>query len=113
MSFPLAKTEDQIAGMESTGFTARATGFPRVRVYSGLEESPESFLNLFDKAGRQSLFLTLPWFQNFVQTATAPEDRARIYAAAGAHGSPAGVPVNFETIDRIVAFINSKTSRSA
>jgi hypothetical protein len=94
MSLPLAKTEAQISGVASADLMARAAGvLPDVRVFSGLEELPESFRNLFEEAGRQSIFLALPWFQNFIRTAMAPEDRVRIYAAAkaGAQGSPAGM----------------------
>jgi CelD/BcsL family acetyltransferase involved in cellulose biosynthesis len=92
MSLPLAKTEDSITTVAPADLTARVAGVrPDVQVYSGLQELPESFLNLFEEAGRQSIFLALPWFQNFVRTAMAPEDRARIYAAADAHGTPAGM----------------------
>jgi hypothetical protein len=94
MSLPLAKTEDQITGSVPADFTAREAGVPpHVRVYSGLEELPESVLNLFEEAGRQSIFLALPWFQNFIQTAMAPEDRVRIYCATavGRQGTPAGM----------------------
>lgn len=94
MSLPLAKTEDQITGAVPADFTAREAGVPpHVRVYSGLEKLPESFLNLFEEAGRQSIFLALPWFQNFIQTAMAPEDRVRIYCATtvSAQGAPAGM----------------------
>jgi hypothetical protein len=92
MSFPLAKTEGQITAEAPADLTVHAAGvLPHVRVYSGLEALPESFLNLFEEAGRQSIFLALPWFQNFVQTAMAPEDRVRIYAAADAQGIPAGM----------------------
>jgi hypothetical protein len=94
MSVPLAKTEDQISGVAPADFTSRATGvLPHVHTYSRLEELPESFLSLFEEAGRQSIFLTLPWFQNFIQTAMAPEDRVRIYGATAkdAQGTPAGM----------------------
>ncbi len=94
MSLPLAKTEDQIAGVAPADSRARAAGSPyHVEIYSGLEELPASFLNLFEEAGRQSIFLTLSWFQNFIQTAMAPEDRVRIYGAGavGTQGTPAGM----------------------
>jgi hypothetical protein len=92
MSLPLAKTEGHITAVAPEDLTARAAGvLPDVRIYSGLEELPKSFLDLFDEAGRQSIFLTLPWFQNFVQTTMASEDRARIYAVADEHGVPAGM----------------------
>jgi GNAT acetyltransferase-like protein len=92
MSVPLAKTEDQIAGVAPAVSPERAAGAPpHVRVYSGLEELPESFLDLFEQAECESFFLTLPWFQNFIQTAMPPADRVRIYAAASAQGTPAGM----------------------
>ena len=94
MSLPLTKAENQIAGVAPADFTAREAAIPtHVRVYPGLGELPESFLNLFHEAGRQSIFLGLPWFQNFIQTAMAPEDRVRIYGAAaeGAQATPAGM----------------------
>jgi hypothetical protein len=93
MSLPLAKTEDHLTGVAPAGFTASETGvLPRVRVFSGLQELPESFLSLFEEAGRQSIFLALPWFHNFIQTASAPEDRVRIYGAAtGPQETPAGM----------------------
>lgn len=92
MSIPLAKTEDQIAGVAPGVFPERTAGASRhVRVYSGLEELPESFLNLLEHAGRESFFLSLPWFQNFSRTAMAPADRVRIYAAASAQEAPAGM----------------------
>ena len=92
MSLPLAKTEDQITAVAPTNLTARSMGvLPNVHVYSGTEELPDSYLNLFEEAGCQSVFLGLPWFQNFIQTGMAPEDRVRIYAAAGAQGTPTGM----------------------
>lgn len=92
MNLPLAKTEESITAMAPTNLTARGAGVrPNVQVYSELQELPESFLNLFEEAGRRSIFLTLPWFHNFAQTAMAPEDRVRIYAAAGAQGTPGGM----------------------
>jgi CelD/BcsL family acetyltransferase involved in cellulose biosynthesis len=92
MSLPLAKTEDQISAAVHVRKTAHTAGvLPGVKVYSNLEELPEAFLSLFEEAGHQSVFLALPWFQNFVMTAMAPEDRARIYAAADSHGTPMGM----------------------
>lgn len=94
MSVPLAKAKDQITGVTPANSKARAERIrPYVRVYSGLDQLHQSFLNLFEEAGRQSIFLTLPWFQNFIQTAMAPEDRARIYAAStpGEQESAAGM----------------------
>ncbi len=94
MSFPSAKTEDHMTGAARADIRVRAAGSPlHVRRYSGLEELPESFLKLFEEAGRQSVFLTLPWFQNFIQTALSTGDRVRIYgaAAAGTQATPAGM----------------------
>ena len=49
-------------------------------MFSGLSQLPESCLRLFELGGQQDFFLTLPWFENFVLTALAPEERVRIYA---------------------------------
>src|SRR5260370_34098240 len=123
MSVTLTKTEDQIAGVALALFPERAAGaHPHVRVYSGLKELPESFLNLFEQAERESFFLTLPWFQNFIQTAMAPADRVRIYAAASAQEAPAGMllmpsvsysnsfssPRKLEGLDRKSTRLNSR-----
>ena len=94
MSVPLANTEDRVTGASATEFAARAAGkLPHVRVHSGLDELPESFLQLFAQAERQSVFLGLPWFRNFVQTAMNAEERVRIYSASaeGANGTPVGM----------------------
>lgn len=94
MSFPLAKPEDGISELSPAGFTVQAAGSPpHVRVFSRLEELPEPFLNLFEETGRQSIFLTLPWFQHFAKTAMMPDDQVRIYSATSAerNGVPAGM----------------------
>jgi hypothetical protein len=92
MSVPLANTEQQTPVATPADSPARAAdAHPDARVYSGLDELPDCFQNLFQEAGRENFFLTLPWFRNFVQTAMAPEDRLRIYAKAGAHATPAGM----------------------
>lgn len=89
MSLPLATTSDERANAD---FTARgADVLPQVHIYSNLGELPESFLNLFEEAGRQSIFLTLPWFQNFAQTAMGHCDRIRIYCAKDIKGTPSGM----------------------
>jgi len=92
MSVPLAKTDDQVGEVAPTYSPANAEAvLPYVRVYSGLEELPAPFLHLFEEAGRESFFLGLPWFQNFIQAAITPEDRVRIYTAGGAQSAPAGM----------------------
>ena len=92
MSLPLATTSDERVNAGSTDFTVRSGGvLPQVRLYSDLEELPESFLNLFEEAGRQSIFLTLPWFQNLAQTAMGHSDRVRIYCAKDVKGTPLGM----------------------
>jgi hypothetical protein len=92
MSVPLTNTEGPITTVSRADLAEDVPGgFTGVRVYEGLQEVPGSFLGLFEEAGQQSIFLTLPWFQNFVQTAMAPEEHVRVYAAAGAQGTPAGM----------------------
>ena len=92
MSAPLASTEEGIPVAAAAGSPTRvAQGSPQVHFYSGLEELPDNFQNLFEKSGRENFFLTRQWFQNFVQTAMAPEDRVRIYAATDTQAQPAGM----------------------
>ena len=92
MSVPLANTQDPVTTAAKADLAEHAPEIlANVRVYEGFDELPESFLNLFEEAGRESIFLALPWFQNFVRTAMTSEDRVRIYAAAGAQGTPAGM----------------------
>ncbi|HKV62603.1 MAG TPA: GNAT family N-acetyltransferase [Candidatus Acidoferrum sp.] len=92
MSVTLANTEDPVTTMAKADLAERVPEIlANVRVYEGLDELPKSFLNLFEEAGRESIFLTLPWFQNFVRTAMTSEDRVRIYTATGAQGTPAGM----------------------
>jgi CelD/BcsL family acetyltransferase involved in cellulose biosynthesis len=92
MSVPLTNTEDPITTVAKADLAERAPGVLKdVQVFEGLQELPGSFRGLFEEAGQQSIFLALPWFQNFVRTAMATEDRARVYAAVGAQGTPAGM----------------------
>jgi hypothetical protein len=93
MSLPLAKTEEPIAGLSRDDVAMRSTDSrPEVRVYTALEQLPQNFLGLFENAGRQSIFLALPWFRNFVQTTMTAEERVRIYCASGdVHAPPAGM----------------------
>lgn len=51
----------------------------QARVYSALEELPAAYMRLFEEAGRQSFFLTLPWFRNFAKTALDEGCALRIY----------------------------------
>ena len=48
-------------------------------VYESLSALPGRYEPLFSRAGNASLFFTLPWYRNFVQTVLAPNDRLRIY----------------------------------
>ncbi len=41
---------------------------------------PHRYEPLFSRAGNTSLFYTLPWYRNFIQSALAPNERLRIYA---------------------------------
>jgi hypothetical protein len=80
MSFLIAKSADEASEPVHVDSRAHSTDESlRVCVYSKLEELPRPFLELFAETGRQSFFLTLPWFENFIQNATIPTDRVRIY----------------------------------
>lgn len=65
----------------------------QVRIYSTLEELPAAYIRLFEETGRQSFFLTLPWFRNFATTALDEGCPVRIYCigAKGDLGSAAGM----------------------
>jgi hypothetical protein len=52
-----------------------------VTVYDSLSALPARYEPLFSSAGDASVFFTLPWFNNYVQTVLAPHERLRIYAA--------------------------------
>lgn len=52
-----------------------------VRVYQDLDELPQAYTALFDKAAGESVFLSLPWYRNFVTHCVEGEDRLRIYVA--------------------------------
>ncbi len=51
----------------------------RVRTYSSLDELPAAYAGLFDEAGRESFFLSLPWFRNLIDTTGEPGNRIRLY----------------------------------
>jgi hypothetical protein len=80
MSFLISKSENEASEPVLVDSRAQDTDDSlRVWVYSRLEELPQPFLELFAEAERQTFFLGLPWFENFIQNAMAPGDRARIY----------------------------------
>jgi hypothetical protein len=58
----------------------------QVRVYSALDELPAGYAPLFEEASQQQFFLSLPWFQNFVNTALDRASRIRIYGIGDAEG---------------------------
>ena len=58
---------------------------------------PARYEAVFARGGETSVFHTLPWFRNYIQTVLAPNQRARIYAvetAAGADASRAVLPMH-------------------
>jgi hypothetical protein len=84
MNLPLVNAEHQVADLEQQGGqTLVLEPHSRVQVYSSLEELPHSLLHLFEAAEHQDFFLTLPWFQNYIKTSLAPDDRVRIYGVTG------------------------------
>jgi hypothetical protein len=93
MTLPLADTQEQIAGMASEDKAVRSALNPfSVRVLTNIEDLPEGCYDLFEEGWRKDFFLTLPWFQNFVETAMSAGERLRIYSAETA-GSPKGMLV--------------------
>src|SRR5271166_1206021 len=59
--------------------TTREEASLQARVYSALEDLPAAYVRLFEETARQSFFLTLPWFRNFVKTALDEGCSPRIY----------------------------------
>ncbi|MBM4197756.1 MAG: GNAT family N-acetyltransferase [Gammaproteobacteria bacterium] len=55
-----------------------------VKVYEAVSALPPHYEALFAQAGNASVFFTLPWFNNYVRTVLAPEERVRIYAVESA-----------------------------
>lgn len=51
-----------------------------VQRYEGIEDISESCRQLFERSGRENVFLSLEWFRNFIATVVQKEDRVRIYA---------------------------------
>ena len=49
-------------------------------VYESLSSLPGRYEPLFACCGKTSVFFTLPWYRNFIQSVLAPEERLRIYA---------------------------------
>jgi CelD/BcsL family acetyltransferase involved in cellulose biosynthesis len=55
-----------------------------VTIYQDLSALPARYEPLFDLAGKTSLFHTLPWYRNFIQTVLTPGERLRVYAVGSA-----------------------------
>jgi len=62
-------------------------------VYTDLAALPNHYEPLLSRAGNVSLFFTLPWYRNFIQSVLAPSEHLRIYAvdAAANASSPLAV----------------------
>jgi ribosomal protein S18 acetylase RimI-like enzyme len=93
--------------------SSRRVGSFLVRSYGGFEELPEGCGGLFDKAGQESVFLTLPWFRHFAQTALDKRDRLRIYAICGADPASGSLGLFVARSSRKNAHILSLTKLSA
>jgi CelD/BcsL family acetyltransferase involved in cellulose biosynthesis len=51
-----------------------------VTVHRNLSELPDGYEALFRRPGRDSVFLTLPWYRNFIQSGVVAAGRLRLYA---------------------------------
>lgn len=60
----------------------RGTGL-QVQMFSSLQKLPAEYLSLFEQAGQTSVFLTLPWFENFVETGCERRDSLHFYGIGG------------------------------
>jgi len=66
-----------------------------VRRHQGLQTLPDGYQAVFERAGRESVFLSLPWFLNFEQTILAPHEHTLIYGVEEktSPGRPLGIVV--------------------
>lgn len=62
-----------------------------VRVCEILADLPERYVALFQNNATHSFFLSLPWFENFCETALDPFEKTRIFTVESAEAS--GTPV--------------------
>ncbi|MGQ0652124.1 MAG: GNAT family N-acetyltransferase [Betaproteobacteria bacterium] len=60
----------------------------RAACHTGLDGLRPGYDEVFREAAAQSMFYSLPWFRNFLDTVTVPGERARLYSACGPHGGP-------------------------
>ena len=60
-----------------------------VAVYAALSALPPHCATLFTPAGKTSLFYTMPWYRNFIQSVLAANERLRIYAVCTEPNQPA------------------------
>jgi len=62
-------------------------------VYTDLTALPSRYEPIFSRAGNTSLFFSLPWYRNFIQSVLTPSEQLRIFAvdAAANTSSPLAV----------------------
>ncbi len=60
-------------------------------VYTDLAALPGRYEPLLSRAGNTSVFFTLPWYRNFIQSVLTPSDQLRIYTVDAAATSPHAV----------------------
>ncbi|HVQ61566.1 MAG TPA: GNAT family N-acetyltransferase [Burkholderiales bacterium] len=60
-----------------------------VNLYTDLAALPDRYERLFTQAGAESLFHTLPWYRNFLQSGIVPAGNLRIFAVEAAGNPPA------------------------
>ena len=71
-----------------------------VRHFSNFDELPPEIRSLFEKAGVQCFFSTLPWFQVFVNHALDAGDVVRIYCSRAASDSDDAAQAALATVHR-------------
>lgn len=73
-----------------------------VRQFSSFEELPPDVQSLFEQAGKQSFFSSLPWFRTFVGHALDKRDHLRIYCAPDSPAETSESSVVLTTVHRAV-----------
>lgn len=57
-------------------------------MYTDLAALPSRYQELFRQAGADSLYHTLPWYRNFIQSGIVPTEKVRIFAVDAAGNPP-------------------------
>ena len=78
---PAAANQGAVPGVAADAAPEIPAQGEAVTVHHAIDDLPEYFTQLFEQSAATSVFLSLPWFRNFIDNALDPRDRVNIYAA--------------------------------